>query len=401
MKKRVCIVTGTRAEWGLFYPLAREIKRHKKDFVLKVIATGSHLSSKYGSTYREIERDGFKIDCKVPMLSKIDTEASIAISVSRGIKGMADAFKGLKIDMVFLLGDRFETFAAASAATFLKVPIVHMHGGELTQGSMDDTLRHAITKMSSIHFASTKAYRERIIQMGEDPRTVFNVGALGLDNIKKTKLLKRAQVEKKIRFKLGNERNVMVTYLPPTAQSKASSISELKNLFNALDTIKDARIIFTKPSADIYSDSISKMIDTYVSKNRTRAAAFKSLGRVLYLSALQYMDVVAGNSSSGIIEVPSFKIPTINIGKREQGRIKGDTVINIEDGKRQSITEAFKTALSRRFKDRCRSTKNEYGDGKASKRIVDIVKRVNNISSEKRFFDLDCTSLKKRKEKRR
>lgn len=386
-KKKLCIVTGSRAEWGIFYPLAKEIKRNKDLFILQIIATGSHLSPKFGLTYKEIEKDGFGIDRAVKILLPDDTEEAIAKSVGRAIIGITDSIKSLKPDLIFLLGDRFETFAAATASLFLKVPVAHIHGGELTEGSIDDSLRHAITKMAYLHFVSTETYRSRVIQMGEDPKRVFNVGALGLDNIKNTRLLDKEEFQERIGFKLGTK-NILVTFHPSTFEEKRVSGEQFRSLLKAMDALPDAKIIFTKPGVDMYSGMIIRMIDNYVSKHRGRAIAFKSMGRELYLCALRLMDIVAGNSSSGIIEVPLFGIPTINIGNREDGRIKGDTVIDVEKCGVNDIKRAFLRALSDNFRKRCKEAKNLYGDGKASRRIVDIVKKVEVASSRKRFLDL-------------
>ncbi len=382
MKRTIARVTGSRAEWGLFYPLAREIRKNKRHFILRIIATGAHLSPRFGLTYREIEKDGFSIDNKVKMLVK---NGGLSESVSRGIKGLTGALKRLKPDIVLLLGDRFETFSAAAACLFLKIPVAHIHGGEITEGSQDDIMRHAITKMSHLHFVSTDAYRNRVIRMGEDPSRVFNVGALGLDNIKDTKLLDRREFEERIKFRLG-KKNVMVTFHPSTAEEKETTETQLKNLLGAAGDLKDAKIILTYPNPDIYSDTIIRIIDRFAAKNKEKAVSFASMGRVLYLSALKHVDVVAGNSSSGIIEAPSFGIPTINIGNRERGRIKGETVIDAQ-GDRCSIDNAFWKALSGDFRKRCRSAVSLYGSGTASKKIVYILKKTEVTSTQKRFYD--------------
>lgn len=387
-KRRLCIVTGSRAEWGLFYPLAKEIKKNKDLFTLQIVATGSHLSPKFGLTYREIKNDGFNIDRTVKILLPGDTEETIAKSVGRGIIGLTDSIKSLKPDLVFLLGDRFETFAAAVASLFLKVPIAHIHGGELTEGSLDDSLRHAITKMAYLHFVSTETYRKRVIQMGEDPERVFTVGALGLDNVKNTELLGRKELQKRINFEFG-KKNIMLTYIPSTAEDKSVSEREFRALLKAVDTLSDTKMIFTKPTSDMYSKTVVQLIDSYVSKHKNKAIFFKSMGRKLYLSALQFMDVVAGNSSSGIIEVPYFGIPTINIGNREKGRVKGDSVIDVEGGD-ELIRKAFRKALSKDFRKVSKGAKKLYGNGQASRKIVEIVKKdIGVTSSKKRFLDLD------------
>lgn len=389
-KRKVCIITGSRAEWGLFYPLAKEIKKNEASFILQIIATGAHLSRDFGLTYKEIERDGFKINRKMRMLLKGDAKEIIAKSVGLGITRLTEPLKSLKPDLVFLLGDRFEIFSAAVASLFLKIPIAHIHGGELTEGSIDDSLRHAITKMAYLHFVSTNVYRNRVIQMGEDPARVFNVGALGLDNIANTKLLNRKEFEKKINFKLGR-RNIMITFHPSTAEAKSVTEKQFRYLLKISDTLPYAKFILTKPNPDLYSKSLLRLIDDYVSRNNDRTIAFASMGRILYLSALQFMDVVAGNSSSGIIEVPSFGIPTINIGRREHGRIKPPSVIDVR-GDFESIKKAFKKAFSENFRKRCKNIRNPYGDGNTAKRIIKIIKKIRVYEPKKEFFDLGIGS---------
>ncbi|MBL7068257.1 MAG: UDP-N-acetylglucosamine 2-epimerase (hydrolyzing) [Candidatus Omnitrophica bacterium] len=385
-KKKVCIITGSRAEWGLLYPLASQIKKDRR-LDLKLVATAGHLMPESGLTYKEIEDDGFEIDAKIAMPLEEDREEAIAKTVGIGVTRLTDVLNILRPELLFLLGDRFETFTAAQAAFFLKVPIAHIHGGELTEGSMDDSLRHAITKISHLHFVSTDIYRKRVIQMGEEPKRVFNVGALGLDNIKRIKPLKKNELEKRIDFRLGKN-NIMVTYNPSTQESRDKTVSEFKGLLDALALLKDAKVIFTKPNVDIYYDTIEKMIDMYIYNNRESAKSFSSMGRQLYLNTLFHMDVVAGNSSSGIIEAPSFGIPTINIGDRQRGRVRADTVIDVKEG-RGSLKRAFRKALSSDFRKTCKEIINPYGDGSTSRKIVGIVRGLDNITSKKRFLDLD------------
>lgn len=385
-KRKICIITGSRAEWGLFYPLVKEIEKNRKLFILQLITTGSHLSSEFGLTYKEIEKDGFQINRKVKILSKADTEAAIAESVSLGIVRLSRALKQLKPDLVFLLGDRFEIFSAAAACLFLKIPIAHIHGGELTKGSLDDSMRHAISKMAYLHFTTTDTYRRRVIQMGESPKRVFNVGALGLDNIKNEKLLNKICFERTTKFKLG-KKNIMVTFHPATSEEQKVNESQFKNLLKVLDELKDVKIILTKPNPDINSNIIIRLIDNYIAKNRTKAVAFSSMGRVVYLSSLQFMDVVTGNSSSGIIEVPSFGIPTINIGKRQEGRLRSASVIDVV-GSILSIRRGFKKAFSADFKRACRRFKNPYGDGRTSKRIIPIIRQQHFPLQAKTFWDI-------------
>ena len=386
-KRTICIITGSRAEWGLLYPLAAELSDNADQFDLKILATGSHLSAKFGMTYKEIEKDGFTIDRKVDIGLTDDTAEGTVRSVASGMTGLAEVLGELNPDMVFLLGDRFETFAAASACLFLKIPVAHIHGGELTEGALDDVMRHAITKMSYLHFVSTDEYKDRVVQLGEDPQRVFNVGALGIDNIKNTQVVTRPDFERKLGFQMG-DKNIMVTYHPVTMEDKASSDASFKNLLKVLDGIEDAKIIFTKPNADMYSDGISREIDAYVSSNKGRALSVTSMGRVLYLSALKLMDVVAGNSSSAIIEVPSFGIPSINIGTRQEGRARAASVIDA-DGSYDSIDEAFKKSLSGDFREKCKNTGNIYGDGSTAKKIIEVLCKTDIKGIKKKFYDID------------
>jgi len=386
-KKRVCIITGCRAEWGLFYPLAKEIKKNKDLFLLQIIATGAHLSRDYGLTYKEIEKDDFKIGDKVNTLLPGDTEEAIAKSVALGITRLTNTLKSRNPDLVLLLGDRFETFSAAVACLFLKIPVAHIHGGELTEGSLDDVIRHSLTKMAHLHFVSTEIYGKRVIQMGEAPERVFNVGALGLDNIANTPLLNKEELEKKLNFKLG-KKNIIITFNPSTREEKDISKKQLNCLLKVVGNLQNTKVIFTNPNADMYSICLRRIINRYISKNRNRAAAFTSLGRKLYLSALRLMDAAAGNSSSGIIEAPSLGIPSINIGNRQRGRVKACSVIDAE-GSLKSIKEAFKKAFSDKFREGCKNIKNPYGNGHAAQRILDIIKNVNFDISGKKFFNLD------------
>lgn len=391
MKKKVCVVTGTRADYGLFYPLLKRIKRDDL-FDLQIIAAGMHLSPEFGYTYKEIEADGFRIDEKVDMDLSSDTEAGISRSIGTGIAGFADVFSRSKPDILLLLGDRFETFAAAISAFIAKIPIAHLHGGELTEGAIDDSFRHAITKMSLLHFTSTDKYRNRVIQLGEAPDRVFNVGALGIDNIKETKLLSKDELENDLGCEFG-KRTAMVTYHPVTLENNTSK-EQFSELLGALNKITDLNIIFTKPNADTDGRVIIDLIDDHVSRNPERTASFTSLGRLRYLSALNCADLVIGNSSSGIIEAPSLGMPTVNIGDRQRGRIRAESVIDCSPEK-ESIGAAIEKALSDEFRTLCAVVKNPYGDGIASEKILGIlkIKLQEPIMIKKGFFDLKNISF--------
>lgn len=323
--RKICVITGSRAEYGLLRGLMKAIQA-TENVQLQVIATNMHLSPEFGSTYQEIEKDGFTIDKKVEMLLSSDSPNATAKSVGLGTIGFADAYEDLKPDMIVVLGDRYEILSAVSVALFYKIPVAHLHGGEITEGAYDDCIRHAITKMSHLHFTSTEEYRQRVIQLGEDPKRVFNVGAIGIENIKQIPLMSKSELETSLDFTIG-DKCLLVTYHPVTLEN--SSVEEqCRNLLSALDELTDYRIIFTMPNSDTNGRVIMQEIEKFVEKNKKRSISFKSLGITRYLSLLQYVKAVVGNSSSGIIEVPSFGIPTLNIGIRQKGRISSKSVIH-------------------------------------------------------------------------
>lgn len=368
--RKICVVTGSRAEYGLLYWLLKEIQEDA-DLVLQLVVTGMHLSPEFGLTYQQIEKDGFQIDAKVEMLLSSDTPAGITKSMGVGLIGFADVFERLRPDIVVVLGDRYEIMVAAQAAMVARIPIAHLHGGESTEGLIDEAIRHSITKMAHLHFTATEKYRQRVIGLGEHPSRVFNVGAVGLDNIHRLQLMNREQFEQSISFELG-ERNFLVTYHPLTLTS-TSSVEYMQQLLVALDQFPDAHIIFTKPNSDPNGRNMALMIDEYVEANRERAVAFISLGQVRYLSALQHVDVVVGNSSSGIIEAPMFKKPTVNIGPRQQGRVKGSSIIDCGESS-EEIVKAIKKALSPAFQKTLMNCESLYGQGNSSPVIKDILK---------------------------
>ena len=382
--KKICVVTGTRAEYGLLYWLMKEIEADK-DLELQLIATGMHLSPEFGLTYQEIEKE-FKINKKIEMLLSSDT--SIGISKSMGLAqiSFAESYEELKPDIVVVLGDRYEIFSATSAAMIAKIPVAHLHGGEITEGAFDESIRHSITKMSHLHFTATNEYKNRVIQLGEHPNRVFNVGGMGIENIKRLKLLSKVEFEKSIDFKL-NKRNILVTFHPVTLENSTAK-EQFQELLDAIDKLEDTNIIFTKANSDTDGRIINQMIDDYVAKNFHKSVGFNSLGQLRYLSALQFVDTVVGNSSSGLLEAPSFKIGTINIGDRQKGRIKAESVIDCSANK-FDIKKAFEKLYSLEFQNSLVNVRNPYGDGCASKKIIEEIKRVNleNIL-KKTFYDL-------------
>lgn len=333
--RKICVITGSRAEYGLLSGLMKAIKEDES-LELQVIATNMHLSPEFGLTYKEIERDGFFINKKVEMLLSSDTANATTKSVGLATIGFADAYEDLKPDMIVVLGDRYEILAAVSAALFYKIPVAHLHGGEITEGAYDDCIRHAITKMSHLHFTSTEEYRQRVIQLGEDPKRVFNVGAPGIENIKKVPLMDKKELESTLDGFTFNDKTLLITYHPVTLENSTAE-EQIQNLLSALDEYYDIKIIFTLPNSDTDGRVIIRLINEYVSKHQEKAIAYPSLGLKRYLSALQFVKAVVGNSSSGIIEVPSFGIPTLNIGDRQKGRIAADSVINCGTSKKDIL----------------------------------------------------------------
>lgn len=381
---KICVVTGTRAEYGLLYWLMKGIEVDP-DLQLQVIVTGMHLSPEFGLTFKEVEKS-FKINKKVEMLLSSDTAVGITKSMGLAQIGFADAFEELKPDFLVVLGDRFEMFAAASAAMIARIPIAHLHGGETTEGAFDEAIRHSITKMSHLHFTATDAYRRRVIQLGESPDRVFNVGALGIENVRRLKLLSRTEFERSIGFGLGSK-NLLITFHPVTLEDNSAE-AQFSELLISLDELENTHLIFTKANCDVGGRVINRMIDEYVQSRRYKAVAFESLGQLRYLSALQYVDAVVGNSSSGLIEAPSFKIGTINVGGRQRGRIKANSVIDCEPY-RIPLKKAFERLYSSDFQSRLVQVSNPYGDGYASEKIIETLKgRAIDSILFKQFFDL-------------
>jgi GDP/UDP-N,N'-diacetylbacillosamine 2-epimerase (hydrolysing) len=383
-KRKICVVTGTRAEYGLLYWLMKEIELDK-ELELQLIVTGMHLSPEFGLTYKEIEKE-FKIDKKIEMLLSSDTLVGISKSMGLAQISFAEAYEDLKPDILVVLGDRYEIFSCVSAAMIARIPIAHLHGGETTEGAFDESIRHSITKMSHLHFTAANEYRNRVIQLGEHPLRVFNVGGLGIENIKKLKLLSKEEFEKSIDFKL-NKKNIIVTFHPVTLE-KSTAKEQFQELLDAIDELVDTNIIFTKANSDTDGRVINSMIDEYVSKNHDKSVGFTSLGQLRYLSALQYVDSMVGNSSSGLLEAPSFNIGTINIGDRQKGRLKAESIIDCCENK-ESILKAVKKLYSSEFQELLNTVKNPYGNGCASMNIIKELKRINleNIL-KKSFYDL-------------
>ena len=384
--RKIAVVTGTRAEYGLLYWIIKGI-HDDPELELQLIVTGMHLSPEFGLTVKEIEKDGFPIAERVEMLLSSDTESAIAISMGLGMIGFARAYERLTPDILVVLGDRFEILAAVSAAVPFRMPVAHIHGGESTEGAMDELFRHAITKMSHIHFPAVKSYADRIMQMGEQPENVFCFGAPGLDNLYKMKFLNRMQLAKSLGIPAEMPWGV-VTYHPATLE-KGSAGTQMKTILAALDRFPEICWIFTLPNADMESRVIIKSIEAYVKKNSERAFLFSSLGQLKYLSLLKTSVVMVGNSSSGIIEAPSFKLPVVNIGSRQIGRIRAKNIIDVPLNGENRIAAAINKALSGKFRRSLKGLKNPYGDGSVSKRVVNVLKKISLTDKcRKHFYDL-------------
>lgn len=383
--KKICIVTGSRSEYGLLRLLINEIQV-TPEFELQIVATGMHLSSEFGLTYQEIEKDGYVISEKVEMLLSSDTPSAISKSTGLGLIGFADAFNSLKPELLIVLGDRYEILAASMAAMFAKIPIAHIHGGETTLGAFDEAIRHSITKMSWWHFVATTEYKNRIIQLGEDPMRVFNVGGLGVDVIKKTKLLSKKELMNKTGIKFG-KKNLLITYHSVTLEHGTSQ-KHFKSLLNALAGLKETYLIFTMPNSDSDGRIIKEMIDEFVDYHSEMCISFSSMGSLKYLSTLQFVDGVVGNSSSGLTEAPTFKIGTIDIGDRQSGRMKSDSVIDCNPDQK-SITNSIKTLYSDNFQNRLKIVSNLYGNGNAIEKIMEILRKEEIPENlKKEFYNL-------------
>ena len=384
MTLKICVITGSRADYGLLHFVMQGIKNDPV-LTLQIIATGMHLSPTFGHTFKEIESDGFKIDYKVDILSNVDDGYSIAESMGQGLIGFAKALNELNPDLVLVLGDRFEIFSAVAAALVAKIPVAHIHGGEVTIGAFDDAMRHSITKMSHLHFVATKSYRNRVLQLGEDPKKVFLVGGLGVDAIKQVKLLARKELERSLNLEFG-PRSLLITFHPATLDETKAEL-QMEQLLLALKDLTSTTLIFTAPNADTGGHSILRLIEEFVNAN-SNAYLFESLGQLRYLSCVAQVDGVIGNSSSGLTEVPSFKKGTINIGDRQTGRELAGSVINCEPN-RLAINEALEKLYSSNFQETLLKTNNPYGEGGASREIVRILKEtpLQGIT-KKAFYDL-------------
>ena len=389
MTRKICVVTGTRAEFGLLYPLMQLIAGDPC-LLLQVVATGMHLSPEFGLTYQEIEQSGIRIDKRVDMLLSSDSPVGIGKSVGLGVIGFADAIEELRPDLLLVLGDRFEILSTVIAALLARLPVAHIHGGEVTAGAIDDAIRHAITKMSHLHFVSTPEYQQRVIQLGEPPERVHCVGGLGVDAIVRTSFLDRAQLEQSLGVQLRKQ-NLLITFHPATLESESPG-KQMTELLSALEGFDDAGLIFTFPNADAGGRELIAQIERFTAEH-SNARAFASLGRLRYLSCMRHFDGVVGNSSSGILEAPSLHRGTVNIGSRQCGRIQAQSVINCPPNQ-TDIRNAIRKLLSQPFQETLSGIVSPYGTGGASARIVDLLKQVKLEGLvAKTFFDLPMQNV--------
>lgn len=384
MNRKICVITGTRAEYGLLRWVMQGIQ-DDADLNLQIIATGMHLSPEFGLTYKDIEADGFEISRKVEMLTSSDTPVGIAKSMGLGMIGFADALNELNPDLMVVLGDRFEIFAAVATGLVARIPVAHLHGGESTEGLIDEAIRHSITKMAHLHFVATEEYKQRVIQLGEQPESVFLVGGLGIDNIKQLQLLERKALEVDLGFKFG-KKNLIITFHPVTLDV-GSAETQMQALLATLANLEDTQLIFTMPNADTDGRTLIKMVEKFASQH-ANAHAFTSLGQLRYLSCIAQVDGVVGNSSSGLAEVPSFKKGTINIGDRQSGRLQATSVINCEPNQK-SIANAINILYSPSFQRDLSKVRNPYGEGGASEEIVKTIRSITLESLiKKHFYDV-------------
>lgn len=388
MSRKVCVVTGSRAEYGLLRWVIQGI-RDEPALDLQVVVTGMHLSEKFGLSYREIEKDGFKIDQKIDIELASDTPEGIARSMGLGLIGFGNALKELKPDVLLVVGDRFEILPAVAAAMVARIPVAHIHGGETSEGAFDEAIRHAITKMSHLHFVAAEEYRDRVIQLGEHPDRVFLVGGLGADTIKKTPLLSLEELELAIGFRFG-PKNLMVTFHPVTLENTTAE-QQMTELLAALDELRDTHLIFTMPNADTGGGVLFDMLEKFVASH-PNARVYTTLGQLRYLSCMAQVDAVVGNSSSGIAEAPSFRKGTVNVGDRQRGRLKAESVVDCEPD-RKSIGEALQRVYTPEFQALLANVRNPYGEGGASEKIIEVLKEFPLDSVlKKSFYDLPHTA---------
>lgn len=387
MKKKVCIVTGTRAEYGILRPLIEKLDK-ESSIELQIIATGMHLSPEFGLTYKNIEQDGYNITEKIEILLSSDSSVGVSKSMGLALISFAECYQRIKPDLLIMLGDRYETFSAMAAATVAKIPVAHIHGGEITEGAFDDSFRHSMTKMAYIHFTSAEDYRKRVIQLGENPERVFNVGAMGVENVLKLKLSNREELQKKLEIEL--KAGYFTVIFHPVTLENNSAETQVNELMKALEQFSDKTIVFIKGNSDTNGRIINSAIDVYCSKYKN-TYGFASLHIEDYMSLLKNSSCIIGNSSSGIIEAPSFKIPTVNIGDRQKGRIKAKTVIDCEPYA-EEIISAIKIGMDNKFRNNLEKIENPYENGDTSEKVLNIIKEIlfeKEINLKKKFYNIE------------
>lgn len=385
--KKIAVFTGTRAEYGLLYWLMKEIEGDDS-LELQLIVSGMHLSPEFGYTLESIEGDGFQVSEKVEMLLSSSTDVGVVKSIGLGVIGFADALDRLRPDCLVILGDRFEALAVAQAAMIMQIPIAHLHGGELTEGLIDEAIRHSITKMAQLHFTSAEVYRNRVIQLGESPDRVFNVGAPAIENIRRIKLLTQTELETSLQFELGSQ-PLLITYHPVTLKT-GGGVRSLKNLLSSLERVApDRKLVITFPNADTHGRELIEVLQEYASRNAEQVLLTQSLGQLRYLSLMKISGAVVGNSSSGLLEAPAFGVPTVDIGIRQKGRFKPDSVIESGD-EISEISAALSVALSEAHRNSSCIAVNPYGDGHVSEKIIPVLKSKDLKSLVlKKFYDLE------------
>ena len=385
--RKIAVVTGTRAEYGLLYWIIKAI-HEDSELQLQLIVTGMHLSPEFGLTVAEIEKDGFPIVDRVEMLLSSDTEIAIATSMGLGMIGFAKTYDRLRPDIILVLGDRFEILSAVSASVPFRIPVAHIHGGESTEGVIDEPIRHAITKMSHLHFTSTERYKERVVQMGEQPENVYCFGAPGLDNVQRLNLMSKEEVSSKLMLPPDKKIGV-VTYHPVTLD-KNTAKDQITELLEALEDYVNIFWAFTLPNADTEGRIIIREIREFVSKNKEKGNVFTSLGQINYLSLLAHADLMVGNSSSGLVEAPSFELPVVNIGDRQRGRIRAQNVIDVPECSKTAIVEAIDKAKNDDFNELLKGMMNPYGEGGASEKITEKLKTISLDEPliKKKFYEI-------------
>lgn len=384
--RKICVVTATRAEYGLLKCLLDDINA-AADLELQLIVTGTHLAPEFGYTVEHIIADGMAITKKIEILLSSDSPVGVSKSMGLAQISFAEAFDELAPDIVLVLGDRYELIPIVSAANIARIPVAHLNGGEITEGAIDDVIRHAVTKLSQLHFTAIEEYAQRVIQMGEQPASVFNVGEVGLDNFKRMQFFTRSEFEASIDCKL-KRKNILITYHPETTEDSATSLANFNTLLAELDALTDTLLIFTKANADVGGRAINALIDEYVAAHGDKAIAFTSLGQRRYLSALHYIDAVVGNSSSGIVEAPTFKVASINMGDRQKGRIRASSVIDIAANSSQ-IKSALVRIYDEAYQAKLANVVNPYGDGDSSEKVVEVLRTVDLSSLvTKSFYDV-------------